>query len=298
LQLIRLRLASPIALCVLLLLAACAPATQPSGRLDVLVSTEILGNVVATIAGGSAHITVIIPSGTDPHAFEPTAQDAARMERADLILVNGLNLEEPLLPLLQAATDRVVSVSEGIAAIESVEEPGADPHVWMNPLNVKVWADNIAQALSELDTEHAAAYATNAEAYKAELDALDAWALEQLSQIPPEARVLVTDHEAFNYFASHYGFRIVGALIPGYSTVSEPSAGQLAELEQAIRQMGVKAIFVGVSLNPSLAERVAADTGILLVPLYTESLSGPDGPAFSYLELIRYDVMAIVAALK
>jgi ABC-type Zn uptake system ZnuABC Zn-binding protein ZnuA len=168
----------------------------------------------------------------------------------------------------------------------------------MNPLNVKMWADNIAEALAAADPAHAEDIRANAQAYRAELDALDAWAAQQLSLIPSEARVLVTDHESLGYFADHYGFEIVGALIPSLSTVSEPSAGELAQLEDAISQYGVKAIFVGSSMNPSLADRVAADTGIQVITLYTESLSAPDGPAPSYLDLIRFDVAAIVAALQ
>jgi ABC-type Zn uptake system ZnuABC Zn-binding protein ZnuA len=281
-----------------LLLAACSPAPVPA-ELSVLASTEIIGDVAAVIARGHVRIRVIIPQGTDPHAFEPSPQDAALLEQADLIFVNGLNLEEPLVPLLESAGSRMVSVSEGIVTLEreehDQEEGGADPHVWTNPLNVKIWADNIAEALSELDPDHAADYAANAAAYKAELDELDGWAQDQIGQIPSEERVLVTDHEALAYFADRYGFEIVGALIPGFSTVSEPSAGELADLEGTIGEFDVKAIFVGVSLNPSFAEQVAADTGIQLVPLYTESLGGL---APTYLDLIRYDVNAIVEALK
>ncbi|MEX1247903.1 MAG: metal ABC transporter substrate-binding protein [Anaerolineales bacterium] len=281
-----------------LLLAACSAAGPASG-LQVVASTEILGDVAAEIAGEHIQITVLIPPATDPHAFEPSAQDAARLETADLILVNGLDLEEPLLPLLRAAGDRVVSASDGIETLQGREnEGGVDPHVWMNPLNVKIWAGNIAQALSSLDPDHASSYRANADAYISELDALDAWAIEQIGQIPIEQRVLVTDHETFGYFADHYGFEIVGALIPSYSTISEPSAGELAALEEAIRRYEVKAIFVGANMNTTLAERVAADTGILLIPLYTESFSAAVGPAATYLDLIRYDVNAIVAALK
>ena len=110
--------------------------------------------------------------------------------------------------------------------------------------------------------------------------------------------MLITDHDAFGYFADHYGFQIVGAIIPSYSTLSEPSAAELANMETAIKQYSVKAIFVGVSLNPALAERIAADTGVSLVPIYTESLSDGDGPASTYLDMIRFDVHALVDALK
>lgn len=283
------------------LLAACsAPTTGASGKLEVVASTQILGDVVSVIGGDNIQLTVLIPPDSDPHAFEPAPQDAATLASADLVFVNGLNLEEALKPMLETEGLNLVIASDGIATIEFVGEEfeGADPHVWMNPLNVKVWADNIAAALAVADPAHAETFHANADAYKAELDALDAWAIEQLSLILADARVLVTDHESFGYFAVHYGFEIVGALIPSISTVSEPSAGELAQLEDAISQYGVNAIFIGTSMNPSLADRVAADTGVQVVDLYTESLSEKNGPVPTYLDLLRFDVAAIVAALK
>ncbi len=283
------------------LLAACsAPTTGASGKLEVVASTQILGDVVSVIGGDNIQLTVLIPPDSDPHAFEPAPQDAAKLASADLVFVNGLNLEEALKPMLETEGLNLVIASDGIATIEFVGEEfeGADPHVWMNPLNVKVWADNIAAALAAADPAHAETFHANADAYKAELDALDAWAIEQLSLILADAHVLVTDHESFGYFAVHYGFEIVGALIPSISTVSEPSAGELAQLEDAISQYGVNAIFIGTSMNPSLADRVAADAGVQVVHLYTESLSEKNGPVPTYLDLLRFDVAAIVAALK
>lgn len=283
-----------------LLTACAAPLAGAPGKLDVVASTQILGDVVSVIGGEYIRLTILIPADSDPHAFEPAPQDAAKLAAAELVFVNGLNLEEALKPLLETEGLNIVIASEAIATIDfSGEEfEGADPHVWMNPLNVKVWADNVAAALAAADPAHAEVYRANADAYKAELDALDAWATEQLSFIPVDARVLVTDHESFGYFADHYGFEVVGALIPSLSTVSEPSAGELAELEDAISNYGVKAIFIGSSMNPSLARRVAADTGVQVVTLYTESLSDENGPAPTYLDMLRFDVAAIVAALK
>lgn len=283
-----------------ILLAACSPGAAVSTQPGVVSSSQIVADVVGQIAGGLVETAFLIPAGADPHAYEPAPQDAALLAEADLVFINGFGLEETLQPLLDEQISKVVDVSQGIEPLVLVEdgESGPDPHVWTNPLNVKIWADRIAEALAALDPENAKTYAANAEAYKAELDELDAWASEQISQIPPADRVLVTDHEAFAYFAERYGFEILGVVIPGYSTLSEPSAGELAELETSIRDLGAKAIFVSVSLNHSLAEQVAADTGVHLIPLYTESLSDAGGPAPTYLQMIRFDVEAIVAALK
>ncbi|MEM5775715.1 MAG: zinc ABC transporter substrate-binding protein, partial [Anaerolineaceae bacterium] len=160
------------------------------------------------------------------------------------------------------------------------------------------WVDNIQQALSEADPDHAAVYQANADAYRAQLRDLDAWIREQVAAIPEENRRLVTDHMEQGYFADEYGFTLVGALIPGYSTLSEPSAKDMAEIEDAIRALGVKAVFVGNTINPTLAERVAADTGIQLVYIYSGSLSPAGGEASTYLDYMRYNVNAIVGALK
>jgi manganese/iron transport system substrate-binding protein len=178
------------------------------------------------------------------------------------------------------------------------EHAAGDPHTWFDPNLVMVWVENIAKTLSEKDPQNAATYQKNAADYTAQLRELDQWIRQQVETIPPENRQLVTDHKAFGYFAERYGFTQVGAVLPGFSTLAEPSAQELAALEDAIRQQGVKAIFVGTTINPNLAQRVADDTGVKLVYLYTGSLSEKDGPASTYLDFMRYNVNAIVEALK
>lgn len=291
----------------LVLLVACRPnQAANTAQLSVVVSTQILGDVVRQIGGEYVDIVVIIPPDTDPHAYEPVPRDAARIAEADLIFVNGLGLEEALQSLLDANASRVVMASDGVAAIEATEEEHSeegqthseDPHIWMNPQNVKVWADNIAAALATADSAHADTYIAAAEAYKAELDELDEWAMQQIAQIPADQRILVTDHESFGYFAEHYDFQIIGAIVPSSSTLGETSAGDLATLEDTIRQYHVKAIFVGVSMNPAIADQLAADTGVEVVAIYTESLTEAGGDAPTYLNMLRFDVEAIVAALR
>ncbi len=308
---------------LILLLAACAsPIQTNNGQLQVVATTQIVGDVVAAIGSGAIQLEVLVPPQGDPHSFEPAPRDAALLADSSVVFFSGLNLEENLAPLLETVEAKVVALSDGQSVLEaehehegeehndegedheheegehSHEHEGADPHVWMDPQNVKVWADLIAGALSVADPENAETYAANAVAYKAELDELDAWAMAQIAQIPEAERVLVTDHEALGYFAEHYGFEVIGALVPSYSTASEPTAAELAQLEEAVREHGVKAIFVGANLNSSLAERVVADTGVALVPLYTETLTEAGGPAATYLEMMRYNIAAIVEALK
>ena len=270
-------------------------------KLRVLATTTIVGDVVKEVGGGDIELTVLIPPGADPHTYEPTPQDLKALERAHVVFVNGVGLESALEPLLKsAAKSPIVEVSEGVALrrlAESPEKAGQpDPHVWFNPLNVITWARNVENALSALDPAHAESYRAGADRYAEELKQLDAWIEEQVSRIPPERRKLVTDHLAFGYFADRYGFEQVGAVFPGFSTGAEPSARELAELEESIRRLGVPAIFVSNTVNPALAERIARDTGVKVVPLYIGSLSGPEGPAPTYIEMMRYDVRAIVEA--
>jgi ABC-type Zn uptake system ZnuABC Zn-binding protein ZnuA len=167
----------------------------------------------------------------------------------------------------------------------------------MTPHNALVYVHNIEAALSGLDPANAETYAANAEAYEAQLEALDQWVFAQIETIPPENRQMVTDHEAFGYYADRYGLDIIGAVIPSYSTAAEPSAQELAALEETIAEFSAPAIFIGSGVNSALAEQVAADTGTKLVPLYTESL-GPSGSGVeTYIDFIRYNTTAIVQGL-
>lgn len=308
-----------IPLLILTLLAsACAPASTqtpaPTGAaLNVVATTSIVADVVRQVGGEHVAVTSLLPLGSDPHAYEPAPQDVARISQADLLFANGAGLEEFLAALIEnaGAAERVVEVSTGIELLEfeghaeeeeheeeEEEHEEGDPHTWVDPNNVKVWVENIRAALAERDPANAAAYQANADRYLAELDALDAWVRQQVDQIPAEKRKIVTDHLVFGYFAERYGFEQVGAIISGYSTMAAPSALEVAAIEDAIRELGVPAVFVGQTVNPSIAQRVAEDTGTRLVLLYHGSLSEPGGPAATYLDFIRYNVTAIVEALK
>jgi len=281
-------------------LTACSAPASPStnGLLAVVATTSLIGDVARQIGADRVSVNVLLPIGADPHAFEPRPQDVAALTDADLVLVNGLGLEATLQPLLGNART-IVTVSDGINALPFAEEEGGlDPHVWQDPNNVIVWARNIRDAFAQADPAHADEYASNAETYIAELTALDAWIKEQVAQIPEANRKLVTDHEDFGYFTARYGFEQVGAVVPSVSTGSAPSAQELAALEDAIRSSGVKAVFVGSTVSPDLSRRVAEDTGVRLVFLFTDSLSPAGGDAESYLAFMRHNVNAIVEALR
>lgn len=289
-----------------------AASTGQAGNasVDIVTSTSIIGDVVHNVAGDAATITVLMPAGTDPHTYEATPQDTAAMSDADVVFINGLGLEASLQPMLDAirGETRIVALSEEIEPLAGPAPPAGageehdgsatDPHVWFDPNNVVLWTDVIEQTLTDLDPEHSQTYEANADAYRTELEELDSWIREEIAQIPPDRRNLVTDHTVFTYFADEYGFRQVGAVVPGASTMAEPSAQEMAALQNTIEEYQVPAIFVSETVNPQLAEQVASDTGVEIRRVYTGSLSSSDGPASSYIDYMRYDVSTIVDALK
>lgn len=313
------------------MVTACAPQVAPTPAVEstpggetrvlrVVATTNILADVVQQVAGDVFVVQSLIPMGSDSHSYQPTPRDKAMIADADLVFMVGAGLEEFMAGLGELADGnaRVVDLSAGIELLKSEyedkhkdegeegkpaeeekhDEEGVDPHVWYDPNNVIVWVRSIEQALSEIDPENKAVYQANASAYIAQLEELDEWIQEQVAAIPQENRMLVTDHLLLGYFAHRYGFKQVGAIIPGYSTMAEPSAQEMAALEDAIRDLNVRAIFVGKTVNPQFAKRVAEDTGVQLVFFYTESLSAADGPASNYLDYIRYNVSVITEALK
>jgi ABC-type Zn uptake system ZnuABC Zn-binding protein ZnuA len=296
--------------------------------LRVVTTTNIVADVVANIGREAIELTTLIPLGADPHTYEPTPGDYQVMVNAHVIFLNGVGLEEFMYQTLeQVAVDvPIVSLSEGIElslfgegeksdhqegeGSEEGEEndhgegeahyqaqAGADPHVWFDVFSVIVWVENATHAMSALDPANADIYETNALEYVEKLKKLDDWIQEQVAQVAPEDRQLVTDHLAFNYFGRRYGFEMVGAVIPAYSMAAQPAAQEIAELVDTIGALEVKAVFIGITANPRLAERVAEDTGVELVRLYIGSLSEPDGPAGTYIALMQYDVNEIVQAL-
>lgn len=187
---------------------------------------------------------------------------------------------------------------EGTHAEDEHDEGACDAHMWLDPANVIVWANNIADAFSAADPANAAAYRANADAYITQLEALQTEIAEMVATVPEEARVIVTNHEFLGYFAYTHDFEVVGTVIPGLTTDAEPNPQELAALIETIRDEGVRAIFAEVSANPQLAEVVAQEAGIAVVTtLYSESLSAADGPAQTYLDYMRYNAETIVGAL-
>jgi ABC-type Zn uptake system ZnuABC Zn-binding protein ZnuA len=282
------------------------PVSLSSGeKLKAVATTNIVAHVVSEIGGDAIELTELLPNGADPHTYIATPQDVAGVADAHVIFANGVDLETDFLPeLVQDSDAPVIYVSDGIEFRDlgdgeavSPDHEGIDSHTWTTPANVVMFVHNIERALSALDPANAKSYGANAMAYGAELEALDEWVNAQIETIPAENRKFVADHSVFGYYADRYGLEQIGAIVSAFSTAAEPSAQELAALEDAIRETGVKAVFVGTTVNPSLAKQVAGDTGTRLVPLYTGSL-GPKGSGVeTYTAYTCSNTVAIVDAL-
>ena len=199
-----------------------SPGTDVTGRLNVVASTSIIGDVVANIGGDAINLSVLIGVGQDPHSFEPTPATLASVESAQVIFTNGLGLEQNLIDIINAtAKGVIVEVSKGIkprGAEESDHDHGAfDPHVWFDPTKVLIWVDNIENALVKADPPNQSGYHSRAERYRQSLTELDSYIRSQTSSIPEKDKTLVTDHEVLGYFADEYGFKLIGTILPGVS---------------------------------------------------------------------------------
>lgn len=267
----------------------------------VLASTTFLADIARNIAGDRVTVEALLPIGADPHSYQPTPQDVTRIARSKLLIMNGAEYEHSLEPLLKNAGGEreVIEASAGLHPREDAEaEYGVDPHLWLDPNNVITYVENIREGLTHFDPEGAAVYQANADAYIKQLKDLDAWIIEQVNQIPTEKRLLVTNHEAFGYFAERYGFTVVGTVIESFSSDASPSAQQLAALVDRIKSSGALAIFLDEVENPALAQQIADEAGVRVVTdLHLESLT--DGaPAGTYIDMMKHNVSQIVNALK
>lgn len=292
----------------LLAITGCAQASgDGSGdRPLVVVSTNILGDVVDEIVGDEAEVLVLMQRNADPHSFEISAKEAARIQDADLIVSNGLGLEEGLQKNLDAATDagvRSITAGELIEPLEysSGDAAGApDPHFWTDPARMVEVVAGIAKELEKTDGIDASVIAANAAEYTAQLDDLDAEMTAAFAAIPGERRQLVTNHHVFGYLAERYDFTVIGAVIPGGTTLAAPSASDLDDLVSAIEKAGVSTIFADSSQPDRLVQVLAdeASIDVDVVALFTESLGEPGEGADTYLQMMRSNTELIATGLS
>ncbi|NNE96589.1 MAG: zinc ABC transporter substrate-binding protein [Acidimicrobiales bacterium] len=285
-------------------------------RPTVVVTTNILGDVVENLVGDAFDVVTIMPVGADPHDFQASAQQVAQIGEADVLIVNGGGFEEGLLDVIEAAEGDGVLVFEALSAVDTIEfgESGrgtdehddehdredADPHFWTDPGRMALAAEAIAVFLvANVDGVDADALDASADAYVAELEALDTEVAEALAPIGEDRRVLVTNHDALGYFADRYDFEVAGTVIPSGSTTDGTSARELAELTEVIRDEGVLAIFAETTVSDELAQTLADEVGdeIAVVDLYTGSLGESGSDAASYVTMMRTNAQRIVDAL-
>jgi zinc/manganese transport system substrate-binding protein len=294
---------------VLALAASCGDGGASSGGTgEVVVSTSILGDVVSEVAGDCLTVDVLIPPGVDPHGFEPSAAQAAELREADLVIINGLELEEQFESTIDSAADdgvEVFAVAEELDplplgdASEEDDHGDLDPHVWQDPERMARATMLIADELAAHTDCDPAELTERAETYSAEIRAVDAAIAQELDAIPVDQRVLVTNHDAFGYFADRYGFEVLGTVIPSGSTLAEPSSSELAALAELIVEVGVPAIFAETSQSTALAEALADETGrpVEVVELDADALGDEGSGAATYLELLQTNADRVVAAL-
>lgn len=318
---------APVAVAALLATSVAACGSGSSASTDkprVIATTTILGDLVSQVAGDSVEVEVLMPPGADPHEFEASVAQAARIRSASLVVANGLGLEERLEGTLEAASADGVTVYEVGPELDPQpmeEEPGEhleaeagaeagaepeghdhgefDPHVWLDPDRMAMAAGLVATQLADatgLDPapfqERAARYAADAIAAGQEADAI-------LAAVPADQRLLVTNHDALGYFARRFNLTVLGTVIPGGSTLAEPSAADISALADALAATDVNAVFSENTVSPRLVEAVATEVGrnIIVVELFTDSLGEPGSGADTYAGLITTDATLVANGL-
>ena len=305
-----------------LLLALATPcAAEPAGgtprAVRVVASFTILADLVAQVGGAGVAVTSLVGPDADAHSYSPTPDDARRLAGADLVVVNGLGFEGWIERLIAASGTRapVVAAAAGIRTIPANEDhdharadaasdrpaggadpSAADPHAWQSVANVRAYVAAIRDGLVRVDPARAGLYAANAAAYDRQLDALDAEVRAAIGAIPEARRRIITTHDSFGYFADAYGLRFVAP--QGVSTASEPGPADVARIIRQIRRDAIPAVFLETIADPRLMQQIARESGARIGGrVFSDALSGADGPAPSYLAMMRANLRAFREAL-
>jgi zinc/manganese transport system substrate-binding protein len=273
---------------------------QTAEKLPVVATFSILADFVRQVGGSRVGVTMLVGPNGDSHVYEPKPADAERLGKARLIVVNGLGLEGWIDRLIKASgtTAPVVVATKGLKPQEMREEGriAVDPHAWQSIADAELYVANIRDGLIAADPGGESAYRSNAQEYLAKLDALDKEIAAEIAKIPPEKRQIITTHDAFGYFGTAYGFRFIAP--QGISTENEASARDVAKIIRQIRAEKIPAVFLENVTDPRLIKRIAAETGAKIGgALYSDALSPADGPAATYIEMMRHNARELVSAL-
>jgi manganese/zinc/iron transport system substrate-binding protein len=301
-----------LALAAGLLLSSCdSPSSIPEGKLPVVTTTTMITDMVKDIGGDRVHLMPLMGPGVDPHLYKPSADDARKLREARVTFYNGLMLEGRLGDLFEKARNDGKAVHElgsavNAANLKSAGEGHHDPHIWGDPRLWPLCTDVVVTGLSEADPANAAEYAKRGAETKARYMATFEWCQQRVGQIPPASRVLITSHDAFNYFGEAFGFQVVG--VQGISTVSEAGLADVAKTVDFIKANGVKAIFVESSVPHDTIERISKDSGAKIGgELFSDALGTPGEmmdvgdekvDQGTYTGMLKSNVHTIVEALK
>jgi ABC-type Zn uptake system ZnuABC Zn-binding protein ZnuA len=277
-------LAAAGAFAAVLLVAGCGGSESDPGKVTVVATTTQIGDFVREVGGDAVDVHQILAPNTDPHDYEPRPDDVTTTADAKIVFTNGDELDAWMDKVIDdsGSDAKVVDLGTNVPVKLPGESSGPeasryDPHWWHDPRNAEEAVQQIATQLSTIDPADRARFQANATTYEAKLRALDAGITHCFDSIPATDRKLVTDHDAFNYFANRYGIQVVGAVIPSQTTQAQPNAQDLSNLADLVREEGVRAIFPESSLSPKLAEAIASQTGATADhTLYGDTL-GPEG---------------------
>jgi len=284
-------------LAVALFFSACGENGGSAGegdKLRVTTSLEIFADMVRNVGGERVDVNALLPPGADPHTFELSPGRVADVARADLIFINGLDLEHSIEDVItNNAEGPVIELSEGLPALAGdEEEPNGNPHMWLDPRLAARYVERIRDALIEQDPAGRATYEANAHAYLEQLGDLDREIEAAVLTIPPARRKLVTFHDAYPYLAARYGLEIIGVVVP--SPGQEPSAQRIAELTQTLRSEEVPAVYKEPQFNAEVLEQAAHEAGVRVLDLLSDAYI--DGVS-SYIELMRFNVAQLKEGL-
>jgi zinc/manganese transport system substrate-binding protein len=299
----------PLILAALAAASAILPASaqQEATKLKVVTTFSILGDFAREVGGDRVDVTTLVGPNGDIHVYTPTPADAEAIKNARLVIVNGLGLEGWLPRLVKSSGSNATivvathgTVPRKVAASEILSrDRGAgsvDPHAWQSVPNAETYVANIRDAMVAADPANAVAYTANASAYQARLEALDGEVRRALAPIPSNRRMVISTHDAFGYFAAAYGITFVAP--EGVSTETEPSAQDIASIIAQIKKEKIPAVFLESTSDPRLMRQIASETGAKLGgTLYSDSLTGKNGAAPGYIEMVRHNVRTIASAL-
>lgn len=295
----------------LTLLAACGDdddGGEDDGKINVVTTTGMIADAVRNVGGEHVNVTGLMGPGIDPHLYRPTASDVNRLDGADIIFFNGLELEGRMTDIFErlASMKPTVAVSENIPEDRLLAsqqyENAHDPHIWFDVSLWKSVVEVIAAELSEHDPDNADTYAANAAAYLEELDDLDAYVFEQVETIPESSRVLITAHDAFGYFGKRYGIEVIG--LQGISTAAEAGAADVQALTNTIIEREIKAIFVESSVPRATIEAVQAAVRArgseveIGGELYSDAMGDEGTKGGTYIGMITSNIDTIAEALR